>query len=190
MKRWSYVSGSILVTVLALSSVCRGQTSQQSDLQAIGELLSQLSNQSKSPSALLDPTLGHDAATKNLEAFQGKYEISVVPASAIRIEGGQAASVPVRVHYKSDRGNSTDINSTANFVNRGGTWYFSDFNFVYWRAFPVIVSLLFGLAGISYMVVVLFMRRKMRTSGDKGLVILKSWVPFLWPSILRKGKAE
>jgi hypothetical protein len=190
MKCWSYVSGSMLLMVLTLASVCGGQTSQQNDLQAIGVLLSQLSNQSKSPSALLDPTLGHETAAKNLETFQGKYEISVVPASDVKIEGGQTASVSVRVHYRSDQGNSTDINSTANFVNRGGRWYFSDFNFLRWRAFPVIVSLLFGLAGISYMIVVLFMRRKMRASGDKGLVILKSWVPFLWPSILRNRKAK
>jgi hypothetical protein len=190
MKRRSLVLGFVFLISFVFASAYAGQSLPQNDSQSIKLLLSQLSDPSKRPSALLDPMLQPASASKSLEAFQGRYEISAVPTSEITITDSDKATVPVRVHYRSDRGDSTDANSVASFVRRNGVWYFADFDFVHWNAFPIVVSLLFGLTGTGYVIMVLFVRYRMRRSGIKGLPILKSWIPFLWPSILSETKAK
>ena len=151
----------------------------------INSLLARISNQSISLGDALDPNLSPSQRTQEIKRFgSSHYELEITATGQISPSDTNSASLPVRVHYKADDGNALDVDSKASFVKRNGTWYFANFDFMVWSPFLVIVTLLFGLVGVGYAVMVLFLRYRLRKRGIKGLKGLRALIPMLWPSIL------
>lgn len=151
-------------------------------------LLANLSDHTKAPSDVLDPNLSSTDREKNLRHFSAPhYELSLTATGGVPVVTGDSASVPIHVHFDSKDGNSLDTNATAQFVKRNGTWYFSNFDFMSWPVFLILI-LVFGiLVGIAYAVTVLVLMLKLRKHGQLGFNSVKMFFPIFWPSLFRAG---
>lgn len=180
----------VLLTVLcfAMSFSMQG-LAEQSDADQILNLMSSLSNHSKLPSEVLDPQVKGADRDKNLGQFSSSpYELSVVPTAGPPAISGDSASLPVRVHYKAEDGNSLDVSSTAQFVRRDGRWYFANFDFMKWPAFLIVILVLGILVGVGYASIVLVLRARLARQGNLGANAVKMFIPFFWPSLFAKTR--
>jgi len=175
----SLVEGMMFLSAQTLAS--------RNDADQIISLLAGLSNHSKIPANVLDPNLSPSDRDKNLHHFSAPhYELNLVPTEGIPAISGEFVSVPIRVHFNSGDGNSLDVSATAQFVKRNGTWYFSNFNFMTWPAFLIIV-LIFGiLVGIGYAVMVIILMRRLLKQGPFGIDGMLIFFPIFWPYLFRK----
>ncbi|MDE1156353.1 MAG: hypothetical protein PW735_11585 [Acidobacteriaceae bacterium] len=172
-----------------MSLSARAQASK-SDADQITGLLAALSNHAKVPSDVLDPTLSGPERDKNLGHFSsGPYELSVIPNDGAPVITGDSASVPVRVHYKADDGNSLDASATAQFIRRNGIWYFASFDFMKWPGFLIIVLVVCVLVGIGYAATVLVLWSRLTKHGALGGAnAVKMFVPLFWGSLFRQSR--
>jgi len=160
--------------------------SRESAQQIVG-LLTSLSDHSASPADVLDPNLGPSDREKNLRRLSAsRYVLSLVPSDGIPPITGGYASVPVRVHFDDGNGNSLDANATVQFVERDGKWYFSNFHFLEWPGFLVLVLILGVLAGVTYAGTVLILANRLLKQGALGADGLRMFVPLFWPYLFRK----
>jgi uncharacterized membrane protein len=176
----------LLGVVISLSA----QSPSKSDADQITGLLAALSNRAKAPADVLDPTLSGPERDKNLRHFStGPYELSVVPNDGAPAITGDSASVPVRVHYKAEDGNSLDASTTAQFVRRNGIWYFASFDFMKWPAFLIVVFVVGLLVAISYAATVLVLWSRLTKHGAfGGANMVKMFIPFFWASLFRQTR--
>jgi uncharacterized membrane protein len=148
-----------------------------------------LSDHSKTPSDVLDPNLSPSDRDKNLRHFSAPhYELSVVPTAGIPTVTGDSASVPIRVHFNAEDGNSLDASATARFVKRNGTWYFSNFDFMSWPVILILALVACVLVGIGYAATVLVLRSKLLKLGPLGINGAKMFLPFFWPSLFHQTR--
>jgi len=160
-----------------------------SDVDQIKELMTSLSSQAKKPADVLDPMLSAAIRKKNLGHFSASpYELNVVPDGGAPSISGDTATVPVRVHYKAEDGNSLDVSATVQFVRRGGNWYFANYDFMKWPVFLIIVLVLGISAGIAYAATVLVLWRRLTKQKTQGANIVKMFVPFFWPFLFRQTR--
>jgi len=182
------VKFTVMLGLLGVTMLLSGQAqTSRSDADQIISLMADLSDHSKAPTDVLDPNLDPSARNKNLQHFSAPhYELSVVPTEGIQAIIGDSASVPVRVHFDSQDGNSLDASATAQFIKRNGTWYFANFDFMRWPIFLVVVLVVCILIGIGYAAVVLVLRSKLVKEGRLGVNGVKMFIPFFWPSLFRR----
>lgn len=172
---------------VAMSLSAQTPTSSSNAEQITG-LMAALSDHSKTPSAVLDPNLSPSDRSKSLAHFSAAhYELSLVPEGAPTVTG-DTATVPVRVHFKADNGNSLDAGATAHFVRRNGVWYFSNFDFMSWPAFLIVALVGCVLIGISYAATVLILMRKLLKQGSLGVNGVTMFIPLFWPALFRKAR--
>ena len=159
------------------------------DADQIAGLMKDLSGHSKSPSDVLDPSLSPVDREKNLRRFgMPQYELSLMPTSGIPEVTGDAASVPVRVHFDGKDGNTLDTSSTAQFVKRNGVWYFSNFDFLSWPAFLVVVLIGGLLVGVGYATTVIVLMLKLFKHGPLGMKGIQMFFPIFWPRLFREAR--
>jgi hypothetical protein len=175
------------VLAMAILVVAQGRTTA-SDADQINGLMASLSNRSKALADFLDPTLTEAEREKDLRHFSASpFELTLVPTGTPLISG-DTASVPVRVHYKAEDGNSLDASATAQFVKRNGAWYFANCDFMKWPV-VLIVILVFGVSiGIAYAAIVLVLYDRVVKQGPLGTNIVKMFIPFFWPSLFRRTR--
>lgn len=183
----------VRLAVLGLLGVAMSLSAQaptsKSDADQITGLLAALSNRAKAPADVLDPTLSVPERDKNLGHFStAPYELSVVPNGGAPTITGDSASVPVRVHYKAEDGNSLDASTTAQFVRRNGTWYFASFDFMKWPAFLIVVLVVCVLVGIGYATTVLVLWSRLTKHGLLGANAIKMFIPLFWASLFRQAR--
>jgi len=172
---------------VAMSLSAQTPTSMSNADQITG-LIVALSDHSKTPSAVLDPDLSPSGRSKNLAHFSAAhYELSLIPEGDPTITG-DTATVPVRVHFKADNGNSLDAGATAHFVRRNRVWYFSNFDFMAWSGFLIVALVGCVLVGISYAATVLILMRKLLKQGPLGVSGATMFIPLFWPSLFRKTR--
>ena len=107
----------ILGVVISISAQ---STTSTSDADQIQRLMRSLSDHSKSPADLLDPSLSPNERQKFLKHFAtSHYDLSLTPTSGIPAATGDFLSVPVRVQFDGRDGNTLDANATAQFVKEG-----------------------------------------------------------------------
>lgn len=160
-----------------------------SDADQIAGLIARLCDHSKSPSDALDPSLNAAERDKNLRRLSApRFELSLVPTDGIPKFAGDSVSVPVRVHFDAKDGNSLDVSATATFVKRNGTWYFSNFDFLSWPAFLILVLVVGVLVGIGYAVTVIVLMLKLLKHGALGLNGIRMFLPIFWPSLFRQTR--
>lgn len=158
-----------------------------SDAAQIDGLMTNLSDHAKAPADVLDPTLSPSIRESDLSHFSAsKYDLKVVPTGSGPVISGDSASMPVRVHYKAEDGNSLDTNATAQFVRRNGAWYFSNFDFMKWPAFLIVVLVVCLLVGVAYAATVLVLRSRLLRRGPLGSNGAKMFIPFFWPALFRQ----
>jgi Flp pilus assembly protein TadB len=182
-----------LMAILGLLGVVMSISAQSpastSDADQIAGLMRSLGDHSKSPSDVLDPNLNPDERDKNLHHFStSQYELSMTPTSGIPAITGDAVSVPVRVHFDAKDGNTLDANSTAQFIKRNGTWYFSNFAFLSWPAFLIVVLVVGLLVGIGYAAVVVVLMLRLFKHGPLGVNGIKMFFPIFWPQLFRQTR--
>jgi hypothetical protein len=182
-----------LVAILGFLSVAMFLFAQaptsKSDTDQITGLMADLSNHSKAPADVLDPNLSGSDRSMNLRRFSATpYELSIVPNGGTPAITGDLASVPVRVHYKAEDGNSLDASATAQFVRRNGSWYFASFDFMKWPAFLIVVLIVCILIGVGYAVVVLVLWSRLRKHGLLGANAIKMFIPLFWSSLFRQTR--
>ena len=193
MKIQSY-KRTVRLVMLGLLGVAMSLSAQapasKSDADQITGLLSALSNHAKAPADVLDPTVNGLERDKNLGHFSsGPYELSVVPNDGAPAITGDSASVPVRVHYKAEDGNSLDASATAQFVRRNGIWYFASFDFMKWPGFLIVVLVVCVLVGIGYAATVLVLWSRLTKHGALGGAnAIKMFVPLFWASLFRQTR--
>jgi hypothetical protein len=179
-----------MVGILGAAMILSAQVSQsKSDADQIISLMAGLSDHSKVPTDVLDPSLSPSDRDKNLKRFGAlHYELSLVPTESVQAITGDSASVPIRVHFNAVNGNQLDTNATAQFVRRNGTWYFSNFDFMGWPT-SLIGSLVLGvLVAIAYAATVLILRSRLVKQGPLGINIVKMFIPFFWPDLFRQTR--
>jgi hypothetical protein len=161
-----------------------------SDAGQITSLMASLSDHSKNPADVLDPNLSASDRQKNLKHFNAPhYELNLTPVGDISEITSDTASVPVSVHFKTDDGNSLDANATAQFVRRNGTWYFSNFDFMAWPVFLIVVLIVGMAVGISYAITVVILRSRLAKQGQQwGVNIVKIFIPIFWPALFRQTR--
>jgi len=165
------------------------QPSTLSDADQISSLMAALSNQSKTPGDVLDPSLNPSDRDKNLHRLSAPhYELTIVPTQGVPPVTGDSASVPIRVHFDSKDGNSLDTNATAQFVKRNGRWYFSNFNFMGWPIFLTVVLVACLLVGTGYAATVLMLRSRLGKRGRLGVNGVKMLIPVFWPTLFRQTR--
>jgi hypothetical protein len=165
---------------------CQTSIVPRNDVEQISSLVAALSNGSRPPSDVLNPNLSPSDRRKNLKHFRAKhYELSLVPEGNSDIEGN-SASVMVRVRFKNDDGDELNTSTTAHFVRRDGTWYFSDFDFMSWPGGLIVVLLVGAFAGVGYAATVLTLLRKLHERGSLASDGIKMFVPLFWPTLFRQ----
>jgi hypothetical protein len=170
---------------LSLRLSANAQTAT-SDVAEITNLMTALSDHSKTPAAVLDPNLSPSDREKNLHFFRApQYQLSLVPTQGEPVISGDTALVPVRVHFKGEEGNELDTSATIHFIKRNGTWYFSNFGFMSWPAFLIVVLVVCALVGISYSAGVLVLRNRLLRKGMLRGNMVRIFIPFFWPSLFR-----
>lgn len=175
-----------ILALMVLAVDLSAQSSASSDAGQITALLAGVSDRSKAPADVLDPNLDPSTRTKSLQRFSAPhYELSIVPTEDVPAIKGDSASIPVRVHFDSQDGNSLDASTTAHFVKRNGTWYFASFDFMQWPMFLVVVLVVAILVGIGYAATVLILRGRLVKEGQLGINAVKMFIPFYWPSLFR-----
>jgi hypothetical protein len=158
----------------------------RSDAEQISRLLKDLSDHTRAPSDVLDPSLGSSSRDENLNRFSAqKYVLSLVPAEGIPPIAGETASVPIRVRFDDGEGNSLDADATAHFVKRDGVWYFSSFDFMACPAFLVIVFVVGMLVAVSYAATALTLWFRLLRRGLLAANLVKIYIPFCWPVLFR-----
>lgn len=180
-----------IFTVFALTLLWpQAASSIGGDAGQIARLMAELSDHSKAPTALLDPGLGSDLRLKNLKPFSsGHYELSIAPKDGIPAITGQQVSVPVHVRFKSD-GNELETDATANFINRNGSWYFADFDFLGWPTVLIVAVVGCLLVGIGYATVALVLIYRLQKRGPLGANVIKVFLPFFWRDLFRQTRAS
>jgi hypothetical protein len=176
-----------MLTLLSASLLMSAQApTAKSDADHITDLLTALSSHSKTPVDVLDPTLSPANRDKSLGHFSlAPYELNLKPEGDPVILG-DTASVPIRVHYKAEDGNSLESSATAQFVRRNGTWYFSSFDFMGWPVILTVVLVICICVGIGYAAAVLLLRNRLAKRGPIGINVVKMFIPFFWPSLFRQ----
>lgn len=182
-----------LMTMLGLLGVAVSLSAQAptsgNSADQISSLMAALSNHSKTPADVLDPTLSSSERERNLRHFSApQYELNLVPAEGVPTITGDTASIPVRVHFKGEEGNELDTSATAEFVKRNGIWYFSNFNFMSWPVFLIVVLVVCLLVGIGYAATVLVLRSKLVNQGRLGANAVKMFIPVFWPALFRQAR--
>jgi hypothetical protein len=179
-----------MMGILGVAVSLSAQTpTSRSDADQISALMASLSDHSKAPADVLDPSLSPSDREKNLHHFSAPhYELSLVPTQGIPVVIGDSASVPVRVHFNAEDGNSLDASATAQFVRRNGIWYFSNFNFMSWPAFLIVALVVCILVGIGYAATVLVLRSKLLKRGPLGASGIKMFIPFFWPTLFSRTR--
>jgi len=158
-----------------------------SDADQIAKLIAGVCDHSKAPSDALDPSLNPADRDKNLHRLSAPhYELNLIPAEGIPKFTGDIVSVPVRVHFDAKDGNSLDVSATARFVKRNGAWYFSNFDFLTWPVFLILVLVFGVLVGIGYAATVLVLMTKLLKHGQLGINGIKMFLPIFWPSLFRQ----
>jgi len=172
--------------ILAIIFFCYAQVAMStSDTDQIQKLMAALSRRSVIPADVLDPNLSISERDKNLQRLgTPDYVLSIVPEGVPEIKG-DVASVRVRVRFDDRHGNTLDADSTAHFVKRGGTWYFSSFDFLEWPGFLIAVVILGILVGIFYAAAVLALWTRLSRKGKLGTNGIKMFFPIFWPSLFR-----
>jgi hypothetical protein len=175
----------ILGVVISISAQ---STTSTSDADQIQRLMRSLSEHSKSPADLLDPSLSPNERQKFLKHFAtSHYDLSLTPTSGIPAATGDFLSVPVRVQFDGRDGNTLDANATAQFVKKDGEWYFANFNFLSWPSFLIAVLVVGLLAGVGYAATVIFLMLKLIKRGPLGTNRLKMFFPIFWPRLFRQA---
>lgn len=193
IKFRNFISVSSLLIVLSILGITMAVSAQaptsSGDVDQINNLMRSLSDHSKSPSEVLDPQLSASDRQANIKHFSAPhYELSLVPTGGIPVSPGGSASVPIRVHFDAKDGNSLDTSGTAQFVKRGDTWYFANFDFMSWTAFLIILLVLGVFVGISYAATILVLGSKLLKQGPLGSNGVKMFFPFFWPSLFRQAR--
>ena len=183
MLRMVVMAGSLGASTLLVAQA----PALSSDAAQIDGLVTSLSDHAKAPADVLDPTLSPSTRESDLNHFSAsKYDLKVVPIGSGPAISGGSASMPVRVHYKAEDGNSLDTNATAQFVRRNGVWYFSNFDFMKWPALLIAILVVCLLVGVAYAATVLVLRSKLIRQGPLGFNGAKMFIPFFWPALFRQ----
>lgn len=175
----------VLLFAPVLSVAMLAQT--DNDRAQISKLMSTLCDHSANPEMLLDPQ--SENKHRSLTYFDDQsYQLSLVPLGTVEFEQNGQASVPVRVHFRNST-REVDTRSTAEFVLRGGVWYFANFDFLGFPVIIVVVIILTVIVGISYAMGVLILRRRIvERGGLQGADVIKVFVPLFWPALVRRLK--
>jgi hypothetical protein len=160
-----------------------------SDSSAITRLMVGLSDHSIAPADVLDPSLSPSDRSKNLSRFRDPhYELSLVPTEGVPVITGDSASVPVRVHFRTETG-QVETNATVRFVRRNNSWYFSSFDFLSWPALLIGVLAVCVIAGVGYATGVLVLRTRLLRRGQlRGVNGIKIFIPVFWPTLFRQAR--
>lgn len=189
LNRYSQKTLIAIPGVLAIAILLAAQAPLKSDTDQIIVLIASLSDHARIPADVLDPALSGSERDRNLRYFSPKpYELSIIPRDGAPTITGDFASVPVRVHYEAEDGNSLDASATARFVRRNGIWYFASFDFMKWPAFLVVVALVCILAGIGYAATVLVLWSRLTKHELPGVNATKIFVPIFWASLFRQTR--
>ncbi|MGA7317479.1 MAG: hypothetical protein WBX22_26315 [Silvibacterium sp.] len=157
------------------------------DTDQINALMANLSSHAKTPADALDPEVQGDLRGKNLGHFSAQpYDLSVTPNSSAMVVSGATASVPVRIHYKAEDGNSLDASATAQFVKRDGVWYFANYDFMKWPVVLIVVLLICVSVGIAYAATVLVLWSRLAKQRTRDGSVVKIFIPLFWPSLFRR----
>jgi hypothetical protein len=174
-----------MLVIVGIAMFLSAQTlASKSDAERIVGLMAALSDHSITPADALDPNLSPSNRNKNLHRLNAPhYELSIIPTGSIHAITGEFATVPVKVHFNGEDGNSLDVSATAQFVRRDGTWYFSNFDFMAWTNFLIIVLAACVFVGIGYAVMVVALIRKFLRQGQLGVNGIRIFIPFFWPAL-------
>ena len=176
--------------------VCLGTTNlllcqaipRNDDADQISKLLLALSEQSKPPADVLDPTLAPNDRDRSLKHFGvAPYKLNIQMTASPAITGDMA-SAKIRVYYRSESGDALETSATARFIKRNGKWYFTNFDFLAVPPVLVLVIALGTLVGIGYAAVVLVLRKRMVQSRLSRGKFIQMFIPVFWPSLFRKTR--
>ena len=191
MRRESTRLTARVVSILMIlgTRLVAGQGARTDDVAQIKNLMSQLSDRSAKPVEVLDRGLSPSDRDKALKVLADpNYELTVVPIEGINGINGDTASLPVRVHFKTES-TEEEISSTAQFVKRKGVWYFSSFNFVEVPNWFTVGMVFCFLMGVAYAALVLILRARLARRGQLvGLNWARIFIPFFWPSLFRADR--
>jgi hypothetical protein len=176
----------LVAGILAVISLCDAQApTSRSDTDQIEKLMTALSRHSVLPADVLDPNLSKSERDKNLQRLNTPdYVLNIVPEDVPEVKG-DVASVHIRVLFDDRHGNTLDVDSIAKFVKRGGTWYFSSFDFLKWPGFLIAVLIFGAFGGIMYAAAVLVLWTRLSRKGKLGTNGIKMFLPIFWPSLFR-----
>jgi hypothetical protein len=179
----------VALGLLVLAVCVSAQSPRSSDATQIAGLMSGLSDHSKTATEVLDPSLNPSDRDKNLSRLKDPhYELTLVSTGDIPANPGESASVPVRVHFKTENG-EIETSSTAHFIKRNNTWYFSNFDFLSFPTFLIVVIVACVLLGIAYAATVLVLRGRLVRQGQLGAAnAAKIFIPIYWPALFRRTR--
>lgn len=171
--------------ILGVNVVLLGQNSQtSSDREQIMMLMEKLADHSAPAEKLVDPKLGGKERQKTLDYFSDpSYQLTLVPTEAPKIEPDGRAIVPVRLHFK-NLTSQVDGDADIRFIQRGGAWYFADFNFLGWTLAEIAIYIVGMGIAIAFATGVLILRRRLRKQNMlNGANLVKIFIPIFWPKL-------
>lgn len=179
-------SGFLLVILLSLSTagLALEQDDRRSDKDQINALIERLSDHSVTAEKVLDPAL---VGTKRKTAIgkfnDSTYQLSITRTEEARVTTDGHAVLPARIHFKNQT-NELDADAGIKFIERDGTWYFADFDFLDWPTILIIVFIAGTGVSIFYSTMVLvFYYRLKKTNQLTPSNFFKLFIPIFWPRL-------
>ena len=171
----------VIVCIMLGASRLLAQTSPAENSNPLLALMTALSAHTKTPGEALDPMSDPVVRDQSLKRFSNPhFELTLVPSDSTRIPDGDVASVPIRVHFKTEN-SELEASATAQFVKRGSTWYFANYDFLALPVFLIAVIIICCCVGVSYAATVPVLRRRL---VKRGPIDANNHIPTFHSSLL------
>lgn len=177
----------LIFTFAVFGTSLSSQTTPTEVPNPLSALMAALCDHTRTPSQALDPAAEAQTREKAIARFSDPhYELSLVPTEAVPAPTGDVASVPVRVHFKTEN-SELEATATAQFIKRGNSWYFANFDFLATPAFLIVVIIVCCSVGVGYATIVLVLRSRLAKRGQLTAGnLVRLFVPLCWRSLFRQ----
>ncbi len=180
----------VMICIMLGASGLLAQTSHTDNNNPLLVLMAALSSHTKTPDQALDPMANPVERDQSLKRLSDPhYDLILVPNDSTPMPDGDVSSVPVRVHFKTEN-SELEASATAQFIKRGSTWYFANYDFLAVPVFLIVVIIICCCVGVSYAATVLVLRSRLVKRGQlTPTTTFRLFIPFFWPSLFRQTAA-
>ena len=174
----------VILLLLSTAGLALEQDDRKSDKDQINALIDKLSDHSVTAEKALDPALVGPKRKTAIGRFNDStYQLSITRTEEAGVRPDGHAVLPARIHFKNQT-NELDADADIKFIQRDGTWYFADFDFLGWPTILIIVLIAGIGAGIFYATMgLVLLNRLKKTNQLTPSNYLKLFIPIFWPSL-------